>query len=48
MTKFDIWSEGYLASGMDGIPMRAQCIATNIEGENFIDAVQKWYNRNPS
>lgn len=47
MNKYTIWSEGYLATGMEGIPMRAHCIASNVEGETFVDAVKNWYNKDP-
>lgn len=45
--KFDIWTEGYLATGMEGIPARAQKLASNIEADNFINAVKKWYKSEP-
>lgn len=38
--KFDIWTEGYIATGMEGIPARAQKLASNIEAESFIEAVK--------
>lgn len=43
MPLYDIWSEGYLATGMEGIPAKAQLLASNVEGDNFADAVYKWY-----
>lgn len=46
--KFDIWTEGYLATGMEGIPARAQKLASNVEADNFIDAVKKWYKSEPN
>ena len=39
--KFDIWTEGYIATGMEGIPARAQKLASNIE------AAKKWYRSEP-
>ena len=44
---FDIWVEGYLVTGMEGIPAKAQLIATGVEGKDFNDAVTRWYNSNP-
>ena len=44
MNKYDIWIEGYLATGMEGIPTKAQKLASNIEADSFIEAVNKWYN----
>lgn len=44
MNKYDIWVEGYLATGMEGIPTKAQKLASNIEANSFIEAVNKWYN----
>lgn len=46
MKKFNIWVEGYYATGMD-YPAKAQLVATKIEGENFIDAVKQWAINNP-
>ena len=43
MNKYDIWVEGYLATGMEGIPAKAQKLASNIEANSFIEAVNKWY-----
>lgn len=42
--KFDIWIEGYCATGESGT---AQLMASNVEGETFTDAVMNWYNSNP-
>ena len=43
MNKYNIWIEGYLATGMEGIPAKAQKLASNIEANSFIEAVNKWY-----
>lgn len=48
MKKYDIWVEGYLASGMEGIPARAQKLASNIEANSFVEAVKKWYKSEPN
>ena len=45
--KYDIWIEGYLTTGMEGIPAKARCLATGAEGDSFWDAVSKWYNSIP-
>ena len=45
--KYDIWREGYLATGMEGIPAKAQRLASNIEANSFIEAVNKWYQSEP-
>lgn len=39
--KFQVWSEGYLCSGMEGIPSRAM-FHGEFEGETFSDACQAW------
>lgn len=41
--KYDIWSEGFLAQGSEGIPTKAQKFASGVEGKSFLDAVKKWY-----
>lgn len=48
MGKYDIWIEGYLATGMEGIPNKAHKLASNIEANSFIEAVKKWYNSEPN
>lgn len=45
---YNIWTEGYLATGMEGIPATAQLLATDVEGKDFIDAVEKWYKSQPN
>lgn len=47
MKKYNIWIEGYLATGMEGIPARAQELASNIEANSFLEAVKKWYSSEP-
>lgn len=42
--KFDIWVEGYCATGGSST---AQLMASNVEGKTFRDAVLNWYNSNP-
>lgn len=39
----DIWMEGYLASGMDGIPAHASFEGC-YPGETFAEACQAWAN----
>lgn len=43
MNTYEIWMEGYLATGMEGIPQRAQRMAV-ARGETFQDACD-WYFR---
>lgn len=38
--KFQIWSEGYLATGMEGIPVTAKMLA-EVEAETFREACDK-------
>lgn len=45
MKKFDIWEEGYCCTGESG---KAHCLAKDVEGEDFFDAVEKWYNNLPN
>ena len=40
--KYEIWVEGYCATGMEGIPAKAQLVANNVEGKNFDEAVKNW------
>lgn len=44
MKKYEIWSEGYLCTGMEGIPEKAFCFGTE-EGETFKDACIKFFLR---
>ena len=46
--KYDIWAEGYLATGMEGIPAKAECFAKDVEADSFVEAVRKWYNSIPN
>jgi hypothetical protein len=41
--KFEVWCEGYLATGMEGIPMKARCEGT-WEGKDFSEACQNYAN----
>lgn len=43
MNYYDIWLEGYLTQGMEGIPAPAQRVAYHVEAKSFVDAVKKWY-----
>lgn len=42
---YDIWSEGYQATGEH---CRHHMVAFHVRGDNFIDAVQKWYDGLPN
>lgn len=44
--KFEIWSEGYLATGMEGRPEPARMLAT-IEADTFDSAVAKYVDQLP-
>lgn len=39
--EWEVWSEGYLATGMEGIPATAQ-FHGKFNGETFRDACDKW------
>jgi len=41
MNKYELWSEGYLATGMEGIPATATFHGV-FEGETFKDAIQAY------
>lgn len=41
MKEWEIWSEGYLVSGMEGIPATAQ-LEGKFHAETFSDACKKW------
>ena len=45
MTTFNIWCEGYLATGTEGIPAKAVFIGT-IEAETFQQACDKRFSGN--
>lgn len=47
MKKYDIWIEGFLASGMEGEPEHARLLVSGAEGEDFADAVRRWYGKDP-
>lgn len=38
--KYEIWMEGYLATGMEGQPKRAGCLG-KVEAETFVEACDK-------
>lgn len=39
--EYEIWSEGYLCTGMEGVPAKAD-FHGRFEGETFQDACDKW------
>lgn len=41
MKEWEIWSEGYLATGMEGAPAKAQLYG-KFYGETFRDACDQW------
>lgn len=41
MKKFEVWSQGFLCTGMEGIPSTAQFHGI-YEAENFIEACRKF------
>lgn len=43
MVKWDIWAEGFLATGMEGIPAPAQCMAKGVEAASFKEACIKYF-----
>ena len=43
MKEFEVWTEGYLCTGMEGIPAKAQ-MHGKFKGETFKDAVIAWKN----
>lgn len=40
--KFDVWQEGFMLTGMDS-PATAVLIAEDIEGDDFLDACNKYF-----
>lgn len=46
MKTWEIWAEGYLATGMDGIPARASLMGRS-KGETFLDACSQLFKANP-
>ena len=45
--KFDIWSEGFLVTGMEGSPTTAFCLCENVEANSFKEACDKALNKDP-
>lgn len=41
MKEWDIWMEGFLATGQEGIPERARCLGT-ATGYTFLEACRKF------
>ena len=41
--KFDIWSEGFLVTGMEGQPAQARRHASGIEADSFQEACDKFF-----
>lgn len=46
MSKYNIWVEGYLVSGMEGRPQGASFVAS-VEAESFSEACKKFYKNDP-
>jgi hypothetical protein len=44
MPRFDIWSEGYLMTGQEGIPEPAQRMGFGY-GATFVEACREWASR---
>jgi len=44
---FEIWAEGYLDQGMEGVPAKAKFIGYS-EGETFTEACENWYKEHVS
>lgn len=42
MTKYNIWMEGLLITGMEGTPQKAWLVA-EVEAESFVEACHKHY-----
>lgn len=45
--KFDIWVEGYLCTGMEGIPAPARKVGS-VEATSFDEAVARWVSYLPT
>lgn len=45
--KFDIWREGFLDQGMEGVPEKAKYVGSEY-GVDFVDACRKYYMKNTS
>lgn len=44
MQEYEIWSEGYLCTGMEGVPEKAQLFGIS-EGNSFKDACIKFFSK---
>lgn len=40
--RYDIWEEGFLVTGMEGVPQKAHQIASDIEAPSFVKACIKF------
>lgn len=47
MKRFDIWREGYLDQGMEGVPEKAEYIGSEY-GVDFVDACKRYFMKNRS
>jgi DNA polymerase I-like protein with 3'-5' exonuclease and polymerase domains len=47
LKRYTIWQEGYLATGMEGMPARATIVAENVIGATFKDACINYAKQNP-
>ena len=47
MRKYDIWREGYLVQGMEGVPEKAAYVGSEY-GVDFVDACRRYYMKNRS
>lgn len=47
MKKFDIWSEGFLVQGMEGVLKKAEYIGSEY-GVDFVDACKRYFMKNKS
>ena len=45
--KFDVWIEGYLVTGMEGVPAKAKRVGKDIVADNFPDACEKVFGGDP-
>lgn len=45
--KYNIWAEGFLVQGMEGIPEKASFVGQS-EGSTFAEACENWYKKNVS
>ena len=45
--KYEIWAEGFLDQGMEGIPTKARLVG-EAEGNTFAEACSNWFKTNVS